>query len=68
MRNQNRRRCDRCGRFAPMTNDDGLYTLPHEWGEPLADQGAFCERCISRFDQANWLVWWAAQVMSESAP
>lgn len=53
-------KCDRCGKSTPAKQNGigDLYVLPHEWGPPLADEGAFCLDCIERYDQANWLIWW----------
>lgn len=54
-------KCDRCGKATRATQNGigDLFRLPHEWGAPLADEGDFCERCITRFDQNNWLAWMA---------
>lgn len=56
-----RSRCDRCGKAtkALQNNESDLYTLPHEWPEPLSDVGDFCERCIAAYNAANWLEWFA---------
>jgi hypothetical protein len=52
-------KCDRCGKAtAAKQNGIGdLFTLPHEWGDPLSDAGDFCEPCIDRYDEADWLAW-----------
>jgi len=56
-------KCDRCGKATTKKNHndaEGLYVLPHEWGEPLADRGAFCEACCA-LPKENWIAWYAAQ-------
>ena len=52
-------KCDRCGKAtAAKQNGTGdLFVLPHEWPAPLGDLGAFCQKCIEKFDQANWRNW-----------
>jgi len=52
-------KCDRCGKStkARQTGIGDLYTLPHEWPAPLSDTGDFCEPCIERYDEADWLAW-----------
>lgn len=54
-------KCERCGKTTPARQNGigDLYVLPHEWGAPIADQGAFCEPCIARHDRADWLAWFA---------
>lgn len=56
-----RSKCDRCGKStkAHQNNESDLYRLPHEWPAPLSDEGDFCEPCIDRYDEANWLAWFA---------
>lgn len=50
-------KCDRCGKATKARQNDigDLYVLP--WEGPLHDLGDFCEPCIERYDEANWLVW-----------
>lgn len=54
-----RSKCGRCGKAtkAMQNGEADLYTLPHEWPEPLSDAGDFCEPCIERHDESNWLAW-----------
>ena len=56
-------KCDRCGKATNKQNHgdaNGLYVLPPEWGEPLAEMGAFCAACCE-LPKENWLAWYAAQ-------
>lgn len=53
-------KCDRCGKTTKaMQNGIGdLFTLdPEIFGPPMGDQGAFCERCCTKYDKANWEAW-----------
>jgi hypothetical protein len=34
-----------------------LYCLDTSLGVPLADAGAFCLRCVTKYDRENWLAW-----------
>jgi hypothetical protein len=54
-----RSKCDRCGKATSgnIHEEGDLFTLPHEWQKPLSDQGDFCGKCVERYDEANWLVW-----------
>lgn len=53
-----RSKCDRCGKATPAKDGEwDLYVLPNKWGEPLADQGCFCNKCCEKFDKENWLEW-----------
>ena len=56
-------KCDRCGRTTPARQNGigDLYVLPEDLGDKrLMDQGDFCQACISRYDLADWLAWFAA--------
>lgn len=54
-----RAKCDRCGKVtgSKFHGEGDLFVLPEEWGEGLADQGAFCESCIERYSPDNWREW-----------
>lgn len=52
-------KCDRCGRATPAKQNGigELFALPMEWGSPIAEEGSFCMRCVTIYDQDNWLAW-----------
>lgn len=52
-------KCDRCGKAQSRRNQEigDLFTLPHEWGEPYADQGSFCQSCLDRYNPDEWAAW-----------
>lgn len=54
-----RSKCDRCGKSTPakIMGEWDLFTLPHEWGAPCADQGNFCQPCIGKYSPENWQQW-----------
>lgn len=54
-----RSKCDRCGKTtkAKQNGIGDLYRIPHEYGQPIADEGDFCDPCCVRYDRENWLEW-----------
>lgn len=52
-------KCDRCGKTTPAKQNGigDLFTLPHEYADPLSDSGDFCAACIKRYDEADWMAW-----------
>lgn len=56
-------KCDRCGKTTPAKQNGigDLFTLPHEYADPLSDSGDFCEKCIERYDEDDWMAWFREQ-------
>lgn len=50
-------KCDRCGKVTgrKIMGYADLFVL--EYPLPLKDQGAFCQTCIDRYSEADWLQW-----------